>query len=46
MIAFNASVKDEGNTPTTATNMTNCLVCGEVALYAINNIGGQGFTGL
>ena len=45
MIGYNASVKDEGNTPTTATIMINCLVCGEVARYAINSIGGQGFTG-
>ena len=46
VISLGANVKDVGNTSTTAANMTNGLLCGEVAQYAINSIGGQGFTGL
>lgn len=46
VIDFGAGVKGVGNTLTTAANMTNGLVFGEVAQYAINSISGQGFTGI
>ena len=46
VIDFGSGVKGVGNTLTTAANMTNSLVFGEVVQYAINNISGQGFTGI
>ena len=46
LIDFGSGVKGVGNTLTTAANMTNSLVFGEVVQYAINNISGQGFTGI
>ncbi len=46
VIDFGGGVKGVGNTLTTAVNMTNGLVFGEVVQYAINNISGQGFTGI
>jgi hypothetical protein len=46
VIDFGTGVKGVSNTLTTAANMTNSLVFGEVVQYAINNISGQGFTGI
>jgi hypothetical protein len=46
VIDFGSGVKGVGNTLTTVANMTNSLVFGEVVQYAINNISGQGFTGI
>lgn len=46
VIDFGGGVKGVGNTLTTAANMTNSLVFGEVVQYAINSISGQGFTGI
>ena len=46
VIDFGGGVKGVGHTLSTAANMTNGLVFGEVVQYAINNISGQGFTGI
>jgi hypothetical protein len=46
VIDFGGGVKGVSNTLTTAAHMTNSLKFGEVVQYAINNISGQGFTGI
>lgn len=46
VIDFGGGVKGVSNTLTTAANMANGLVFGEVVQYAINSISGQGFTGI
>ena len=46
VIDFGAGVKGVSSTLSTAVNMTNGLVFGEVVQYAINSISGQGFTGI
>ncbi|MBL8352974.1 MAG: hypothetical protein JNL87_21975 [Burkholderiaceae bacterium] len=46
VIDFGGGVKGVSATLTTAANMTNSLVFGEVVQYAINSISGQGFTGI